>query len=103
MRTSLWMIAFSMTMTVACTAPAASTDCIDAWESSVEDGEACEASTAALLGETADPEGGELGRGEGDPPAPSGSVVRDVPAPRDAASGLATGRRQHKPLILTME
>ena len=29
----------------------------------------------------------------------SGGVI----SPRDAASGLATGRRQHKPLTLTME
>lgn len=28
---------------------------------------------------------------------------KGVKSPRDASSGLATGRRQHKPLILTME
>lgn len=30
-------------------------------------------------------------------------IHHEVVAPRDAASGLATGRRQHKPLTLTME
>lgn len=103
MRASLWMIAIPMSMMAACTAPAASSECIGAWESSVEDGEACEASTAALLGETVDPEGGELDRGEGDPPAPTDAFAHDVSSPRDAASGLATGRRRHKPLTLTME
>jgi len=31
------------------------------------------------------------------------SLNHEVVSPRDAASGLATGRRQHKPLVLTME
>jgi hypothetical protein len=31
------------------------------------------------------------------------TTARDVKSPRDAASGLATGRRQHKPLTLTLE
>ncbi|MDC0718404.1 type VI secretion system tube protein TssD [Nannocystis bainbridge] len=31
------------------------------------------------------------------------SLDHEVSMPRDAASGLATGRRQHKPLVLTME
>jgi len=31
------------------------------------------------------------------------ALDHDVNSPRDASSGLATGRRQHKPLTLTME
>lgn len=41
------------------------------------------------------------------PPEKKPAVAKDTfeakKAPRDAASGLATGRRQHKPLTLTME
>lgn len=29
--------------------------------------------------------------------------ITEAPAPRDAASGLPTGKRQHKPLVLTAE
>ena len=31
------------------------------------------------------------------------SAAFGVRSPRDAASGLATGKRQHKPLVITME
>lgn len=31
------------------------------------------------------------------------SLNHEVSMPRDAASGLATGKRQHKPMVLTME
>lgn len=60
-----------------CAAPLASPQCIDAWEIDVEEGEACEAAFAA-----------------------EAELTAEVVSPRDPASGLPTGKRQHKPITV---
>jgi hypothetical protein len=83
MNWSIALVAASLAL-VGCTQPSASLECEPAWLESPDVGEACELELAeeALMSGTATP----------------ASTAREVISPRDPASGLATGKRSHKPL-----
>ena len=75
--------------------PSGSAECEPAWMASVDEGERCEAALApaeeALVGDEAD--------GLDATAEPSG----DEAVARDPASGLPTGKRQHKPFTFVSE
>lgn len=93
MRASLFVFVITSSM-VGCTAPSASSECLGAWDTGVDEGEACEARVAALVGDVGAPADENDDGGESSSPG----TVRAARSPRDASSGLAVGRRLHQPL-----
>ena len=76
----------------------ASDECAPAWESSPDEGNACESSRAALTDEQASADA----QGTAAPEASGGTTTTaDTTAPRDSVSGNATGRRAYKQVVFT--
>ncbi len=87
------MRTLAMAATVAtmlgCMAETEANGCEEAWERSADSGADCEAALESAALESADSSTG-------------GSISSEViPVSRDAASGMATGKRAHKPYCFT--